>query len=142
MTITRIYASSDGTTHFQDLEVPLDDAGQIGRLSQAIPARDVYFRENDPDYDYDWHWAPRRQFVVLLDGHIEIEVSSGEKRQFRGGDVLLLEDTFGHGHRTRTVDGKPRRSIFIALPEVRDPVQIASEESFPASDPPSWAANR
>jgi len=75
----------------------------------------VIFRETDADYDYDWHCAPRRQYIVLLDGHIEITTGSGETRQFRGGDVLLVEDITGTGHRTRTVDGRPRRSIFIAI---------------------------
>jgi hypothetical protein len=39
----------------------------------------------------------------------------GEKRKFHGGDILLLEDTWGSGHRTRTTDGKLRHSIFIRL---------------------------
>jgi hypothetical protein len=77
----------------------------------------VIFRETDPDYDYDWHNAPQRQFLILLDSEIEIEVTSGEKRRFAGGDILLLEDTTGTGHRTRTVDGSLRRSVFIPIPD-------------------------
>lgn len=117
MKITRVFATPDGESHFEDVEIPLRDAGEIGRLSDAVPVQTVIFRENDPDYNYDWHHAPRRQYIVLLDGHIEIETSDGEKRQFKGGDVLLVEDTFGKGHRTRTVDARPRRSIFITIPD-------------------------
>ncbi|MEZ4547496.1 MAG: hypothetical protein R3B51_07185 [Thermodesulfobacteriota bacterium] len=32
-----------------------------------------------------WHHAPDRQYIILLEGHIEIEVSDGEKRAFSGG---------------------------------------------------------
>jgi len=115
MTITRVYASTDGESHFEEIEIPLRDAGEIGMLSEPIPVDHVIFRENAPDYDYDWHQAPRRQYVILLDGHIEIEVSDGNKRRFQGGDVLLVEDTEGKGHRTSTIDGKRRRSIFVTL---------------------------
>ena len=115
MRITRVAADANGTSRFQDVEIPLSSGGTIGWLSERHPASAVIFRETDADYDYDWHCAPRRQYIVLLDGHIEITTGSGETRQFRGGDVLLVEDTTGTGHRTRTVDGRPRRSLFIAI---------------------------
>ena len=116
MRVTRIYTGADGETHFEDVEVPLRDAGRIGRLSERIPATAAIFRETAPDYDYDWHAAPERQYIVLLDGEIEITVGDGDTRRFRGGDVLLVEDTEGRGHRTRTVDGRARRSVFIPVP--------------------------
>ncbi|MFN3649452.1 MAG: hypothetical protein ACK47B_07695 [Armatimonadota bacterium] len=115
MRFTRVYADEAGESHFEEQEVELRDAGPIGRLSPPIPARSVIFRTNEPGYDYDWHPAPQRQFIVLLDGAIEIEVSDGERRTFRGGEVLLLEDTTGRGHRTRNVEPRERRSLFIVL---------------------------
>ena len=112
---TRVYADDEGESHFSDQDVALKDAGAIGHLSEPIAAKSVIFRQNDPGYDYDWHVAPQRQFIVLLDGAIEIEVSDGEKRIIRGGEVLLMEDTGGKGHRTRHVEPKERHSIFIIL---------------------------
>jgi hypothetical protein len=119
MMFTRVYADERGESHFADQEVQLKDAGPIGRLSEMIPAKAVIFRKNDPGYDYDWHVAPRRQFIVLLDGAIEIEVSDGERRTFRGGEVLLMEDTTGRGHRTRHLEARERRSVFILLDQDR-----------------------
>ena len=115
MKITRIIADTAGESRFEHLDITLRDAGTIGRLSERLDATGVIFRETPADYDYDWHPAPRRQYIVLLDGNIEITVGTGETRRFTGGDVLLVEDTTGRGHRTRTTDGKPRRSIFITL---------------------------
>ena len=115
MNVTRVYADKDGQSHFDDVEIPLSDAGAIGRLSDPLPADSVVFRTNEPGYDYDWHVAPRRQLIVLLDGAIEIETSDGLRRTFRGGDVLLMEDTTGRGHRTRNVEPRERRSLFIVL---------------------------
>ena len=51
----------------------------------------------------------------MLDGEIEIETSDGETRRFSGGDILLVEDVDGRGHRTRTVNNQPRRSLFLPL---------------------------
>jgi len=113
--VTRVYADAAGDSHFGEIDIPLQDGGTIGRLSERHPVENIIFRENDSDYDYDWHCAPQRQYIVLLDGEIELETSDGEKRRFRGGDILLVEDVSGRGHRTRTVNNKPRRSLFVTL---------------------------
>jgi len=113
--ITRVYADTAGESHFGELDIPLKDGGTIGRLSERHPVKNIIFRENDPSYDYDWHCAPQRQYIVLLDGEIELETSDGDKRRFRGGDILLVEDVSGRGHRTRTVNNQPRRSVFVTL---------------------------
>lgn len=115
MRITRLYSDDQGESHFEELDVPLSDGGPIGRLSAAQPASGVIFRETGGDYDYAWHNAPRRQYIVMLQGGVEIEASDGELRRFGTGDVLLVEDVAGRGHRSRAIDGQPRKSLFIAL---------------------------
>lgn len=113
--ITRIYSDEKGETHFEDKEMPLINDGNIGFLSKKIPVREIIFRTVKSEYDYDFHNAPQKQYVILLDGAIEIETSLGEKRNFKGGDVLLLEDTEGKGHKTKNLQAIARRSIFITL---------------------------
>lgn len=115
MRITRVYSDGNGDSHFGEIEIGLGDSGPIGRLSERLPVNSIIFRENDAGYDYDWHNAPERQYIVLLDGEIEIEVSDGEKRVFRSGDVLFVEDVDGRGHRTRVTNNLPRRSLFVTL---------------------------
>lgn len=115
MKITRLYTSDDGESHFEDIEIELEDSGNIGRLSERLAATGIIFRENDPDYYYDWHNAPRRQYIIMLEGIVEVEASDGEIRRFRPGDILLVEDTAGKGHISRTIGNKPRKSIFITL---------------------------
>lgn len=117
MNITRIYSDQNGDSHFEDIRIPLTDAGEIGYLSEKYNARTITFREVSPGYDYDFHTAPDRQFIILLDGEIEIETSLGAKRTFGAGDILLVEDTTGKGHKTRNIREIRRKSIFIILPE-------------------------
>ena len=114
--ITRIYSDSQGESHFEDVEIPLQEAGEIGFLSETLPAKGVIFREVVPTYDYDFHTAPQKQYIILLDGAIEIETSLGDKRTFGAGEVLLVEDTWGKGHRTKNLKAVKRKSIFITLP--------------------------
>ncbi len=115
MKVTRIYTGSDNQSHFEDVLVPMKDTGKIGFMSEISKATGVVFRETGGDYNYDFHTAPRRQYVVNLEGEVEIEVGDGSKRILRAGDILLAEDTTGQGHISRAVAGKPRKSLFITL---------------------------
>ncbi|TVP98480.1 MAG: hypothetical protein EA359_18265 [Balneolaceae bacterium] len=115
--ITRLYSDDNGDSRFEDIDLQLKEMGEIGALSDGIPAGEIIFREVEPSYDYDFHNAPQRQYIILLDGEIEIETSLGEKRTFGGGEVLLVEDTEGKGHKTRNLQPIRRKSVFITLPE-------------------------
>ena len=114
-TITKIYSDTNGNSHFEDFEVPLNNKGDIGFLSDDEPAKSIVFREVAPSYDYDFHNAPDRQYIILLEGGVEIETSLGEKRSFPTGSVLLMEDLTGKGHKTRNLEQAVRKSIFIKL---------------------------
>ncbi len=116
MRVTRVYTGSDDESHFEDLDIPLEDLGAIGSMSKPMDATSILFRETGAGYDLGFHNAPRRQFVIMLSGgRVELEVASGETRVLGPGDVLLAEDTTGHGHISRAIDEEPRVSIFIAL---------------------------
>jgi len=115
MTVVRLYTGPDSKSHFEDIQIPLKDAGKVGFISERYKATGVVFRETTGDYNYDFHPAPRRQYVVNLEGEVEIEVGDGTKRILRTGDILLAEDTTGQGHISRAVAGKPRKSLFITL---------------------------
>lgn len=114
--IVKVYSDDSGDSHFEDIVVPLTKSGDVGSLSESIPVKDIIFREVEPSYDWDFHTAPQRQYIILLDGEIEIETSLGKKRGFKAGDILLVEDTTGKGHKTRNLQPIKRKSIFITLP--------------------------
>ncbi|MEP7144027.1 MAG: hypothetical protein ABI707_14190 [Ferruginibacter sp.] len=114
--VTRIYSDTNDDTRFEEISIPLKDAGDNGKLSESLPASSIIFREVEPTYDYDFHNAPQKQYLILLDGAIEIETTLGERRQFKTGNVLLLEDTEGKGYLTRNLLPEKRKSIFIIVP--------------------------
>ena len=113
--VTRIFSDDAGESHFEDIKIPLKESGEIGFLSEIQEVSGIIFRKVKPNYDFDFHQAPARQYIILQDGTIEIETSLGEKRTFEAGNVLLMEDTFGKGHRTRNLKEAVRSSIFVTL---------------------------
>lgn len=113
--ITRVYADTHGNSQFEDIQIPLTSAGTIGYLSEKYDVESLVFRKVLPAYDYNFHTAPARQFIILLDGKIEIETSLGEKRIFTAGDILQMDDITGKGHKTRNLEAIERRSVFVTL---------------------------
>ena len=115
MKIHRLYVDAKGESHFQDVEIEYIETTKAGRLSARLPATGIIFREVQPDYDLDWHPAPRRQYIINLDAGVQITASDGESRRIGAGEVLLVEDTWGKGHLSKAIDGKLRNCIFVAL---------------------------
>ena len=115
MKITRLYTGADQESHFEDFEIELNDTGDIGELSEKVNATGIIFRRTGPDYDYNWHKAPQRQYIIMLDGSVDVEIGDGTVRRFTTGDILLVEDTTGRGHKSKAVNNEPRSSIFVTL---------------------------
>ena len=112
MQAIRLYTGKDGESHFEDIP----DLFSSGGLQQAMhqKAAEVIFTGGSGQNSLDWHTAPRRQYLLFLNGHTEIEVGDRSIRRFGPGDVLLAEDLTGHGHLTRTW-GDDRRVVWVPL---------------------------
>ena len=106
MKVTRVYTGGDGESHFEEIEV------DIGKLQ---PGDGIVFRHASPGEVNDWHVAPRRQYVINLSGHSEVEIGDGTKLRFGPGDIFLADDTTGRGHISRVVGTQPRRFVLIPL---------------------------
>jgi hypothetical protein len=113
----RIYAGSDGESHFEDVEIALSGQPGDSEYSALHPASGVIFRRSSADQFIDWHPAPRRQFVVTLSGAAEVEASDGEVRRIGPGSIMLADDLTGRGHITRGVGAEERISLFIPVPD-------------------------
>src|SRR6185295_10139652 len=108
--MVRIYTGNDGQTHFEDLHIPAEEIQNV-----AIQAgSDMVFRRFPADYFSDWHTAPRRQYIFMLSGQMEIGIGDGTTRRFGPGDVVLADDRTGRGHTTRSVGG-PRVSATVPV---------------------------
>lgn len=115
MKIVRVYTGDDGRSHFDDMDIDVSLKSEWGRVSELYEGEGVIFRTSPADYDADFHNAPRRQFVVILEGKMEVETGDGSKRLLEPGGILLGDDLTGQGHITRAMGGVPGRSLIIPL---------------------------
>ena len=115
MRIHTLYVDANGETHVRDLEVQWVEERPGGKLSKRFPATGIIFRETAGDYDLDWHPAPRRQYIINLDAGVKITASDGESRVIGAGEVILVEDVKGKGHRSQAIEGKLRHCIFVPV---------------------------
>jgi hypothetical protein len=63
--------------------------------------------------DSEPHPASEQQWVVMLRGVIEVQVSDGGSRQFGPGDLVLATDTSRRGHITLTVGDPPFEALIV-----------------------------
>ncbi|MHB8575824.1 MAG: cupin domain-containing protein [Dehalococcoidia bacterium] len=118
MQYVRIYPGPDGESHFADVEAPMaalatGTAGHLTGQSDALTGL-LHFNSTANAAEAvgewgNWHNAPRRQFVIWLQGELDIEVSDGEVRRFGPAMILLVDDTTGKGHRNR-----PRSALKVS----------------------------
>jgi uncharacterized cupin superfamily protein len=75
---------------------------------------------------FDWHTAPQPQYIIYLEGEVEVETSGGEKRTFKPGDILFATDLKGQGHITRTLS--KGKSLVITTEKL---AELKQEDTLP-----------
>ncbi len=101
MKIVKLYTGDDGKSYFEEMKVNASIKHELGFYSEAEKATGLKFRESAAGDSFDWHNAPQPQYIIYLDGEVEVETSGGEKRKFTKGDILFACDVKGAGHITR-----------------------------------------
>jgi quercetin dioxygenase-like cupin family protein len=107
LSFVRIYAGEDGKSHFEELPFP-----QAPDLQTVAGISWRYF---EPHRVVDWHTVSRRMYYITLSGGAEITAGDGEVRRVGPGDITLVEDLTGEGHRTEMIGDGPRICIAIML---------------------------
>jgi quercetin dioxygenase-like cupin family protein len=83
----------------------------VGSLTSS-GSRVTFLRSDG--FDSEPHPAPGRQWVVLLRGNLEVEVSDGTRRRIEPGDLVFVADTTGRGHITRALGEPPFEALFVS----------------------------
>ena len=106
----RMYTGSDGQTHIETI-----DLANTSSWTEGLQTSKITFRSAPAGRFSDWHPAPRRQFVIILSGQLEIGLGDGSKHVFGPGDARLVEDTTGKGHTTAVHGAEPCVTATVPL---------------------------
>ena len=117
MVCYHLHGDATGESRLTPLVFPFKEtsAGLVRGLND-IPATTLGFGEfvgRKPDVGV--HNAPRRQFLVVLGGELEIVTSLGDARRLVPGDVLLADDIGSKGHISRDVGEEPLMLLAIGI---------------------------
>jgi len=95
--LRRMYRASDNKAYFRAFDQLFADP--VASLSTVRPVVGFQFVQLPPGAFVDWHPEVVNNFVVVMTGELELEVSGDHAVEVFGpGDVCLAEDRTGEGH--------------------------------------------
>ena len=103
-----MYADETVESHFKYAElnsnrVPFMPPAPPVHVSDGQSVDNLVFMRVPNGWSDNGHPAPRKQWVMVLKGEIEFEVSDGELQRLVLGTIVLAEDAVGKGHKARTI---------------------------------------
>ena len=106
MGIFRMYTGDNGESVIEELQ---QDSPILETLKTCS---DCSWQINEVSEFSDFHPAPRRRWMSMLSGQIDIQLADGTIHSFGPNDLRLWEDVTGKGHKTRF----PVPSVSISMP--------------------------
>jgi len=116
----RVFADEQGESHAEevDAELQLTDYAPPAPavfVSRPAAAAGFVFVIAPKTSVGDFHPTPGRQIQVVLRGEVEGETSDGTVMRGQPGDVFMLEDTHGRGHRSTVVGDQALEILAVSL---------------------------
>jgi quercetin dioxygenase-like cupin family protein len=102
----KLYTGPDGDSHVI--------AGSVVD-NKTMAAESISFKESAPHSSSDWHHDPATQYVIMLSGVLEFTTLGGETFTVKPGDILIVLDGTGTGHKWRLIDDQPWRRAYVAF---------------------------
>jgi len=119
MKATWLQATTEGGSRFQELDIQIDITDPSGLLaafkSKRYVANAVRFVHLLEGFVQDWHKARSVNLVIILAGTLKMETSQ-EWRCFGAGEIILVDDRSGQGHRGMAFEGAVH-IVVVDLPQ-------------------------
>jgi hypothetical protein len=106
----RLFTNNQGLSQLEAIDLSKTPAWTVEQATTSI-----IFRKAPIGHFIDYHPAPRRQFVIILSGQLEIGLKDGSLHVFGPGDARLVEDITGSGHTTATYGYEPCITVTVPI---------------------------
>ena len=122
LTLPELFTDVDGRARFRDAAVALDEGTPLTRLSALQASGGCQFRRSPAVFASDFHCTTTPQWLVVLQGRMEIGLQDGSTRVFGPGECFYSNDTLPpgatfdpqrHGHRSRLLGDDALVTLFV-----------------------------
>lgn len=119
---TILYTDTDGRARFKDQPLALTEGTPAAQLSPLAASGGYQFRQSPPGFRSNFHCTTTPQWLVVLQGAMEIGLQDGSSRIFKAGEGFYSNDTLPegaafdatvHGHWSRQVGDDPLVTLFV-----------------------------
>lgn len=119
---TVLFTDTDGRAHFREETVALSEGAPSARLSPLMASGGYQLRQSPVGFRSEFHCTGAPQWLIVMQGCMEIGLQDGSWRRFGPGDHFYSNDTLPegatfdpavHGHRSRQVGDEPLVTLFV-----------------------------
>ena len=119
---TILYTDTDGRARFKDQPLALTEGTPAAQLSPLAASGGYQFRQSPTGFRSNFHCTTTPQWLVVLQGEMEIGLQDGSSRIFKAGEGFYSNDTLPegtafdatvHGHWSRQVGDAPLVTLFV-----------------------------
>ncbi len=117
-----LFTDTDGRARFREEAIALPEGTPMSMLSRLLPASGLQWRESPVGFRSSFHVTTAPQWVVILQGTMEIHLQDGSSRAFGPGQHFYSTDTLPegavfdaavHGHWSAQRGDEPLVTLFV-----------------------------
>jgi hypothetical protein len=120
--LPELFTDSDGRAKFRDRRIDLTEGSPAAHLSPLTQGGGHQFRMSPVGFHSQFHCTTTPQWLIVLQGAMEIGLQDGTSRIFSAGQCFYSKDTLPegatfndklHGHSSRQVGDEPLVTVFV-----------------------------
>lgn len=120
--LPELYTDADGCAKFRDIRCTLSEGSADAALSPLVRGTGHQFRMSPVGFKSSFHCTTTPQWLIVLQGAMEIDLQDGSSRIFKAGQCFYSNDTLPvgtvfdaalHGHCSRQVGDEPLVTVFV-----------------------------